>query len=119
MTTAQRDKYRAKLQELARRLNEEVNDLHEESSQEWQGQESDSYPATTRVVDELPQVKTESEIVLHLLDNQQQILANVRAALRRLDNGTFGACECCGRPIDSQRLKALPYAAHCVLCPKS
>ena len=53
---------------------------------------------------------------LALRDRNQDHLEQVEAALRRLDEGTFGACVRCGRPIAAERLEALPWAAHCIDC---
>jgi DnaK suppressor protein len=53
---------------------------------------------------------------LALRDRNQQHLAQVEDALRRLDEGTFGACIRCGRPIAAERLEAIPWAAHCIDC---
>ena len=53
---------------------------------------------------------------LALRDHNEQHLAAVEAALARLDNGTYGACIRCGRPIAPERLDALPWAAHCIDC---
>lgn len=41
-------------------------------------------------------------------------LAEIRAALTRLDNGTFGACIVDGEPIEPARLEAVPWAAYCL-----
>jgi RNA polymerase-binding transcription factor DksA len=43
-------------------------------------------------------------------------LAAVDAALRRLEDGTYGRCEVCGRAIPDERLEARPTAATCVGC---
>ena len=43
-------------------------------------------------------------------------LAEVEAALARVDAGTYGACERCGAPIGSARLEALPAARLCIAC---
>jgi len=40
----------------------------------------------------------------------------IQAALRRLDDGTYGTCVTCGRSISEGRLRALPEAAQCVDC---
>jgi RNA polymerase-binding transcription factor DksA len=40
-------------------------------------------------------------------------LADVDAALRRLDDGSYGRCELCGGPIDDTRLSALPATRTC------
>jgi len=43
-------------------------------------------------------------------------LALVDAALARVDEGTYGACQVCGKPIARERLEAIPWAATCVAC---
>jgi len=53
---------------------------------------------------------------LALRDRASQQLELVDAALARLDDGTFGTCLRCGRPIAPARLEALPWAAHCIEC---
>ncbi len=53
---------------------------------------------------------------LALRDRATQHLELVDAALVRLDDGSFGACLRCGRPIAPARLDALPWAAHCIEC---
>jgi DnaK suppressor protein len=55
---------------------------------------------------------------LALRDRNEQQLAAVDAALARLDDGTYGRCVRCGRPIAPERLDALPWAAHCIDCQK-
>jgi len=40
----------------------------------------------------------------------------INEALRRLDGGTFGICVACSQPIPGERLKAIPFANHCVNC---
>tara|TARA_R110001599_G_scaffold122905_2_gene295067 strand:- start:1127 stop:1450 length:324 start_codon:yes stop_codon:yes gene_type:complete len=45
-----------------------------------------------------------------------QSIADTRAALARLDAGTYGHCVRCGEAIGAARLEALPTAAHCVNC---
>lgn len=43
-------------------------------------------------------------------------LAQINRALAQLDQGTYGVCSRCGQPIDSRRLKALPYSDRCISC---
>src|SRR5437763_4001557 len=42
------------------------------------------------------------------------MLTKVEGALRRFDEGTYGKCEVCGKPIKIERLDALPYATTCL-----
>jgi len=44
------------------------------------------------------------------------VLREVEDALKRMERGTFGRCEGCGRPIARERLEALPRARLCVRC---
>ena len=53
---------------------------------------------------------------LALRDQNDRHLADVEAAIARLDAGAYGACVRCGRPIAPERLDALPWAAHCIEC---
>jgi DnaK suppressor protein len=59
---------------------------------------------------------TEREVALGLLKTEQQVLTEVAAALERIEQGTFGRCEQCQKPIPKPRLEALPYVRHCVKC---
>jgi DnaK suppressor protein len=63
--------------------------------------------------------EAEDDVVRALLISEGQILADVRAALTHLDDGTFGLCELCGHSIGRARLDALPYARHCQSCARS
>ena len=51
---------------------------------------------------------------LSILERVQAELADVEHALQRLDDGTYGTCEACGKPIDDNRLEALPAARFCL-----
>jgi DnaK suppressor protein len=43
-------------------------------------------------------------------------LRDVDRALAKIDAGTYGACESCGKPISPERLEALPWAVLCIDC---
>lgn len=47
-------------------------------------------------------------------DRLQAMLADVRRAREKLDDGTYGRCDTCGRPIGGDRLEALPWATLCI-----
>jgi len=55
----------------------------------------------------------EREKDLSILEAIEAELADVEHALHRLDEGTYGTCEACGRPIDDARLEALPATRLC------
>lgn len=49
-----------------------------------------------------------------LEEGAQQTLADIDAALSRIDDGTYGTCSLCGNPIGAERLRALPWARLCI-----
>lgn len=56
-----------------------------------------------------------AELTAMLRQSREHLLA-VDAALRRIDDGSYGICESCGRAIPEQRLAARPFAQRCVSC---
>ena len=56
------------------------------------------------------------ELALNLASSRQESLYDIEDAIRRIDEGTYGACETCGGAIELPRLKALPFAKKCMTC---
>ena len=56
----------------------------------------------------------EREKDLSIENNVRDLLRKIDGALKRMDAGTYGLCERCGKPIEKARLKALPYAELCI-----
>ncbi len=48
--------------------------------------------------------------------NEQALLTEVLLALKRIDDGTYGICVNCGKPIPEKRLEAIPWAARDIKC---
>lgn len=100
--------YRKKLLEKRRQLEEEVG----RSALYGKGQEDDSIKdlgdqATTAYT---------REFLFELGNGDRRLLKEVLEALRKLDEGGFGACERCGEVIAERRLEALPFARYCIDC---
>jgi len=53
---------------------------------------------------------------LAMRQNAERLLTQIERALARFEDGTYGLCDNCGRPIDPARLEALPYAQLCLDC---
>jgi DnaK suppressor protein len=58
----------------------------------------------------------ERQHVAALIDQAEQQLAEIGSAIQRIENGTYGICERCGRPIGPERLAARPTAVRCIAC---
>ncbi len=58
----------------------------------------------------------EAERIVIVTEDFQDILAQIDSALERMDDGTYGICLRCGKPIGEARLEAFPYVAYCIEC---
>ena len=58
----------------------------------------------------------EQQRSLALRDQARMELSRVEAALRSIDDGTYGTCTNCGNPIAPERLEAIPWAPTCIDC---
>lgn len=66
----------------------------------------------------------EQDFALRRVENEQEVLAEIEAALQRIEAGTYGLCEACleaGKTpakamIPKARLRVIPYARNCVEC---
>ncbi|MEW6058889.1 MAG: TraR/DksA C4-type zinc finger protein [Actinomycetota bacterium] len=56
----------------------------------------------------------ERERDLSIENNVRDLLAKIDRALTRMDEGTYGICSRCGKPIEKARVKALPYVDLCI-----
>lgn len=56
----------------------------------------------------------EREKELSIEQNVRDLLQKIERALKRIDAGTYGICERCGKPIEKARIKALPYVDLCI-----
>lgn len=68
-------------------------------------------------VDEANSIVTQN--LLNIMEiKQRQTLLAIDAALKRIEEGTFGFCISCGCEISEQRLSAIPWATKCLECKK-
>jgi DnaK suppressor protein len=98
------EKYRQRLLGLEREL---VRKLEREVEAARASAEDQAEPGDQSVAHEL------REAYFTLAQSDSQLLANVRGALRRIEDGTYGRCVVDGRPIEEERLEAVPWTAFC------
>ncbi len=116
MTEAQADVHRRRLSAQADRLKGDMSGLRQSALRSSGGEASGGLSNAPLHLADLATDNSEQEVSLGLLQNQQTVLNAILAALDRLDAGTYGRCERCGKEIPEERLKALIYASRCVDC---
>tara|TARA_A100001391_G_C4906868_1_gene235271 strand:- start:55 stop:375 length:321 start_codon:yes stop_codon:yes gene_type:complete len=66
--------------------------------------------------EERAQERENDEVIDGIGAETKADLASVRAALERINDGTYGICGACGEPIAQERLAARPEASRCIDC---
>jgi DnaK suppressor protein len=94
---------------LASLRNEHPGSLEDEV-EEMAATLNDNHPAETATA------TLGREIDYTLGENSEQVLAEIDAALKRVDEGTYGTCAGCGGEIRRERLEASPWASLCIDC---
>ena len=59
---------------------------------------------------------SERELAIRNLDRESNLLRNVRLALRRIEDESYGICLHCEEEISPKRIAAVPWAAFCIQC---
>lgn len=97
------------------RIASTIAHLHEDSSR---SADDDAGEATGRAADNHPAdmaaITIERELGEGLEEGAQQTLAQIDRALAKLDDGTYGTCERCGKAISEERLHARAWATLCI-----
>ena len=63
-------------------------------------------------VGEMSEVDHDQSADLDLATRETRLIEEIDEALRRIDDGSYGQCARCGKPIDEERLKAMPTARY-------
>lgn len=112
MTDAER--YRKLLLEERKRVAAALEYLHEENAGSMRDEADEAAIADNLA--ETASVTLDREIDYSLEEASSHVLAAIDEALVRLDEGSYGNCVTCGRPIGDDRLGAIPYATQCIEC---
>ena len=65
---------------------------------------------------EMSELDLNRATALELADRQTHLIEEIDAALQRIEDGTYGLCARCGKPLDEERLKAMPTAKYDAAC---
>jgi DnaK suppressor protein len=109
------DHFRSRLEEERARLTRAVDYLHEENPGSLEDELGEiSAGGVDNHLGDTASATYDRELDEGLEEGAQQTLAEIEAALRRIDDGTYGTCEACGKQIAADRLEALPWARLCI-----
>ena len=104
------DRFRELLLAERERVSGAIAYLHAETA----GSQDEEVPETG--IADTGTVTLDREVDYSLEENSSHVLREIEAALVRIDNGSFGTCVSCGKPIGEERLEAMPYATKCIEC---
>ncbi len=116
MTKTELQAYRQSLLSLRSRVTGDVSHLSDEALRQNQKEASGNLSSMPIHMADIGSDNFEQEFTLNLLANEETVLAEVAAALERIDDGSFGRCEECTQSIPRSRLKELPYTRYCIQC---
>lgn len=112
MRKQQLEKYRSRLLEMRDRVTQDVNQIAS-AIQENINPPGDVSTYPTHLADRDTE-GLDKEITLE--QNETAIIVQIDDALRRIDDGSYGLCESCGKEIKPERLEALPFTSTCITC---
>ena len=115
MSAIDTDHFRKLLLEERRRVAAAIENLQEDHA----GTLSDEAGEETAYDNHLADTATETydrELDYSLEENSEHVLAEIDAALKRIEDGTYGICSSCGEPIAEERLEAVPWTTQCIDC---
>jgi len=114
LNPAELEEFRGLLMEKRRELIGDVNHLQNEAlGQGSSGETSGSSSMPIHMAD-LGSDTWEQELTLGLIENERGLLREIDAALGRIEDRTYGICMATNKPITKSRLRAKPWAKHCI-----
>ena len=61
-------------------------------------------------------LESDRNFELRIRDRERKLMPKIKAALQRIDDGTYGICSSCGEEISEKRLESRPEATLCIKC---
>jgi DnaK suppressor protein len=107
------DRFREVLREERQRVVDAIDYLHKENPGSIEEETEDE---TSTNIAEAATATLDREIDYTLEENSEHVLAEIEGALKRIEEGTYGVCVNCGKPIAEERLTAIPWATYCIDC---
>ena len=114
MTSIDTEHFRAALLEEKARIEHALATLRDEHPGSLDDEVEEVAASADSHLGEAAAATLNREIDYTLGENSEQILSEIDAALKRIDDGTYGTCIVCGKKIPKARLDARPEAIRCI-----
>ena len=106
--------FRALLLEERERVERAIENLREDKGGRMDEEVVELGTAVDNHLADTATATLDREIDYSLEENSGRLLAEIDAALKRIEDGTYGKCTACGREISPERLEAFPWASLCI-----
>ena len=116
MTTIDTERFRTALLDERRRVEHALATLRDEHRGSLDEEVEEIAATSDNHLAETATATLGREIDYTLGENSGQVLVAIDAALKRIEEGTYGTCVSCGERIRHERLEATPWAALCIDC---
>ena len=106
-----------KLQHFKKILTEQLETLHDKSSQT----RVTALAESEQISDFTDQATLESDIDMniHIKERDSKLIIKIKDALVRIENGSYGICDQCGEEISEARMEARPVTTVCIDCKRA
>lgn len=111
--------FKQALLKLKERITDDVKHISEDALKKSPKEASGDISGYSLHMADLATDAYDREFSLGLASNDRNALLQIDDALKRIEEGVFGVCQMCRKPIAKVRLKALPFARLCLKCQRS
>jgi DnaK suppressor protein len=108
--------YKERLLSMRARLRGDVTAMADVALNKVGGESNGSLSRMPIHMAEVGSENFEQEFTLSLMENDEETLDHIEAALERIEDGVYGFCAECDGKIPKTRLNAIPYTPYCVKC---
>lgn len=116
LTQHQVNDFRKQLHQMRARLDERADSVRSDACHGAGAEDAGGLSNAPVHLADLGSQEAGAVVNVGLAVNEATLRQEIDDALARLDNGTFGVCEGCRKPIALERLQAVPYSRLCIQC---